>query len=233
MKENTPDFEDKNLTRLIVAGVLIGFFVAGMIFGIQSLIKSIRTPPASPSQADSVIASPTRIQMTSSPLQGGQPISSTITLTPVQFQFDQEWAAVGDPAPYFTLSALDGQEISLEQFKGRPVIINFWASWCEPCGMEMPFLQETFLKYEGMGLMVLGVNDSEKDTREDVETFLKEHPVTFPILLDGAESDAAISYGVHGLPASFFIDSDGILRRVQIGAMTTDVIEKYTREILP
>jgi peroxiredoxin len=182
---------------------------------------------------DSTTATPERIQMTSSPLIGGQSTSAIPTLTPVQFQFDQRWAAVGDPAPYFTLFTLDGQKVSLEQFKGRPVILNFWASWCEPCGMEMPFLQTNFKKFEGAGLMVLGINASERDSRQDVERFLEEHPVTFPILLEGEGSGVSKSYGIHGLPASYFIDTDGILRRIQIGAMLPDDIERYTLEILP
>ncbi len=233
MKDNSPENENKYLTRLIVTGVLIGFGLALALFGLKTLIGASLSRQASTQQMDSTIATPERIQMTSSPLLEGQSTIAMPTLTPVKFHFNQRWAAVGDPAPFFTLTTLDGQRVSLEQFIGKPVILNFWASWCEPCGMEMPFLQANFKKYEGAGLIVLGINASEKDSRQDVERFLEEHPVTFPILLDGDDSSVSRSYGIHGLPASFFIDSDGILRRIQIGAMLPEDIERYTLEILP
>lgn len=233
MNGNPPDLENKFITRLIVFGVLIGFGLALAIFGVKSLLGAKLANQGGTQQTESAIATPEKVQITSSPLLNGQSTFPLATLTPVKFQFDQAWAAIGEPAPYFSLSTLDGQKVSLDQFTGRPIIINFWASWCEPCGMEMPFLQAIFSKYESTGLMVLGINSSERDSRGDVEGFLEEHPVTFPILLDGEDVKVSGQYGIHGLPASFFIDEDGILRRIQIGAMLPDDIERYTLEILP
>jgi cytochrome c biogenesis protein CcmG/thiol:disulfide interchange protein DsbE len=79
----------------------------------------------------------------------------------------------------------------------------------------------------------LGINAIEKDDLTKVTEFVSEHHLTFPILLDSSGSTSSAIYGVNGLPASYFIDADGILRRIQIGAMLPEVIEKYTLEILP
>jgi peroxiredoxin len=233
MNHNSPELENKNITRLILFGILIGFGLALVLFGIRSLLGTTQARQGETQTKELVEATPEKVQITSSPLMDGQSPVLMPTLTPVQLQFDQAWAAIGDPAPFFTLSTLDGLNVSLDQFKGRPVIINFWASWCEPCAMEMPFLQATFSKYESTGLMVLAINSSERDTRKDVEQFLQEHPVTFPILLDDKDEKVSAQYGIHGLPASYFIDKEGILRRIQIGAMLPADIERYTLEILP
>jgi peroxiredoxin len=233
MDGNTPEMASKNLTRMVVIGILIGFGLALGLFGLQKLLSSSRPEPTAEPIAQ--VQSTSRAPLPATPsLQAlNQSTPGTATPTPVLFQFDQMWAAVGEPAPYFTLSTLDGGQVSLEDLKGRPVILNFWASWCEPCGMEMPGLQKVYEKYKETGLIILGINAIEKDDLAKVTEFVNEHNLTFPILLDNSSSTSSAIYGVNGLPASYFIDMDGILRRIQVGAMLPEVIEKYTLEILP
>ena len=124
---------------------------------------------------------------------------------------------VGDPAPDFRLQNLAGEEISLSDFRGKPVLINFWATWCGPCRDEMPFIQGVFedKEWSDQGLVILAVNLGEPPAK--VEEFMEEYGLTFPVLLD-ARQDAAKAYNVRGIPATFFIDKNGIIKDRQVGA---------------
>lgn len=124
---------------------------------------------------------------------------------------------VGDPAPDFRLQNLAGEEVSLSDFRGRPVLINFWATWCGPCRDEMPFIQGVFedKEWSDQGLVILAVNLGEAPAK--VGEFMEEYGLTFPVLLD-ARQDAAKAYNVRGIPATFFIDKNGIIKDRQIGA---------------
>ncbi len=115
------------------------------------------------------------------------------------------------PAPDFSLPARSGKTLSLDQFKGQVVMINFWASWCGPCRQEMPLLDDIYRRYGKMGFTLLGVN-VEPD-RSSALAWLKQTPVSFPILFD-AESKVSKLYGVAGMPTTVFIDRRGNLRMI-------------------
>lgn len=120
--------------------------------------------------------------------------------------------ALGEPAPDFVLVSLEsGEEVALSDFRGRPVIVNFWATWCVPCRTEMPDLQHA---YETEDVTVLAVNWQESETV--VQDFVTEFNLTFPTLLDSS-GKVREHYGVVGLPASFFIDAEGVLRARNFG----------------
>jgi thiol-disulfide isomerase/thioredoxin len=113
---------------------------------------------------------------------------------------------VGKPAPGFTLVTLDGKKVSLGDYKGHPVFVNFWATWCEPCKLEMPWLEEFSKKYADQGLVVLGI--STDDVGKDVVAkTAKKLGVTYPILLkdDKIEDTYDIEYD----PESFYVDKTG------------------------
>ena len=137
----------------------------------------------------------------------------------------------GAPAPDFSLKSLDGQQVSLSQFKGHPVLINFWASWCPPCRLEMPDLVKAYTAHKAEGFVLLGLNATSLDSLPDVKAFVKEFGMTFPVLLDEDGSVAAL-YRLRGLPLSVFVDRQGIISRLNIGAMSADQIEKYIGDIL-
>jgi peroxiredoxin len=119
----------------------------------------------------------------------------------------------GGPAPDFSLPSRAGKTLSLDQFKGQVVMINFWASWCGPCRQEMPLLDDIYRRYGKMGFTLLGVN-VEPD-RKSALAWLKQTPVTFPILFD-ADSKVSKLYGVAGMPTTVFIDRKGNVRLVHV-----------------
>jgi len=135
--------------------------------------------------------------------------------------------AVGNQAPNFELVALSGEKISLEDLRGHPVLINFWATWCGPCRLEMPAFQDRFDQYEG-DLQVVAVNFDEP--QDDVQAFVDEMELTFDILLDpGAEVQQL--YQIRGYPTSFFVDADGIIRVQHIGLIVESQMDEYLVEI--
>ena len=120
----------------------------------------------------------------------------------------------GAPAPQFTLSARSGRDVSLTQYHGQVVMINFWASWCGPCRQEMPLLESIYKKYNKLGFTLLGVN-VEPDSQA-ADDWLKATPVTFPILYD-KESKVRKLYDVAGMPSTVIIDRSGKLRVLHQG----------------
>lgn len=127
---------------------------------------------------------------------------------------------IGAPAPDFVLEDLEGNSTRLSDFKGRPVMLNFWATWCEPCKKEMPHMQEAQDEFSAStGFTVLAVDLGE--SKETAKRFLQENNLSFTALLD---KDHTVSYGKYkliGLPTSFFIDRNGIIRDIQMGPLTT------------
>jgi peroxiredoxin len=113
----------------------------------------------------------------------------------------------GKPAPEFSLESLDGQTVHLADFHGKAVLLNFWATWCQPCKIEMPWFEEMQKQYGPQGLQVVGIamDDAPK---EDIAKFAKAMDVNYPILL-GKESVGDAYGGVQFLPSTFFIDRDG------------------------
>lgn len=135
----------------------------------------------------------------------------------------------GHPAPNFELATLDGEVVSLADLKGRPVLVNFWATWCGPCRAEMPEFQEASVDNAG-NLVVLGVNNTASDTPEYVVDFVQELGLTFPILLDEDGSTAEL-YRVRGLPMTVFIDRNGVVNEVFTGPINKAYIESKIPEL--
>ena len=118
------------------------------------------------------------------------------------------------PAPSFSLPSRDGGVVSLSQFRGQVVMINFWASWCGPCRQEMPLLDKIYKHYSKLGFSLIGVN-VEPD-RKSAEEWLQHTPVTFPVLFD-TQSVVSKLYGVPGMPTTVFIDRRGNVRMLHQG----------------
>ena len=120
-------------------------------------------------------------------------------------------------APDFTLKNLNDSTISLSGLKGRPVLLNFWASYCGPCQFEMPFLQQISedSKWQSRGLVVLAVNIQESEA--SVREFTTKNRLTFTVLLD-TSGEVAMLYNVSGIPVTYIIDKDGIIKSMKLGA---------------
>ena len=134
-------------------------------------------------------------------------------------------------APDFLLYDLEGKPVSLSDFHGKPVILNFWATWCGPCVYEMPFLQQVYEEWSTEELVLLIVNIGESSSQ--VEGFLERYELSLPILLD-IDKEVARKYYVRGIPTTFFIDKDGIVQAVKVGAFANkEAIEDDLNKIMP
>lgn len=137
---------------------------------------------------------------------------------------------VQKPAPEFRLKTFDGGEMSLAALQGKPLVLNFWASWCYPaCYEEAPLLEATWRKFKDRGLLVVGVaiQDKEANARE----FLQRFGFTFPNAPDPG-SKVSIDYGVYGVPETFFIDRQGRIAYKHVGALTPELVEAQVQSLL-
>jgi peroxiredoxin len=135
---------------------------------------------------------------------------------------------VGAPAPDFSLTDLSGAKVSLSAYKGQVVLLNFWATWCGPCKLEMPTLQQHYLDYQAQGLVVVGVEAGEPAA--EVRDYATEQKLSFPILPD-EKSTAVDLYRVNVLPTTFLINRQGMIVRQQQGTMTETQIDGYLAEV--
>ncbi|MEN8700580.1 TlpA disulfide reductase family protein [Bacillus infantis] len=137
----------------------------------------------------------------------------------------------GNKAPDFTLTDIEGKTVSLSDYKGKRVFLNFWASWCPPCKAEMPDMQELYEEKTIGDFEILAVNMTfiEKNKGDEMD-FVKDNGLTFPIPLD-VKGQVMGEYEIMAYPTSFFIDSDGIIRSRVMGAVDKDFIEKESKRL--
>ncbi|UZJ78132.1 TlpA disulfide reductase family protein [Fictibacillus sp. KU28468] len=136
----------------------------------------------------------------------------------------------GNKVPDFTIMALNGEKVSIKDYRGKKVILNFWATWCPPCRKEMPDMQKVFNQYEEKKLEILAVNlrYTEKST-DSVSEFVKERKAAFPILLD---TDGTVSkkFQAVSLPTSYLIDSKGIIQKKIIGPLSQNLMIDFAEK---
>jgi peroxiredoxin len=137
-------------------------------------------------------------------------------------------------APDFLLEALDGSEVRLSDLQGRPLLVNFWATWCAPCRIEMPDLIEAYEEHRASGFLILAVNQREADA--SVRSFVDEFGVSFPVVMD-RRGEVARSWRIggptQGLPSSYFIDEQGVIRKVVFGTVRARDLDQGLSLILP
>jgi cytochrome c biogenesis protein CcmG/thiol:disulfide interchange protein DsbE len=136
----------------------------------------------------------------------------------------------GQAAPEIDLQTIDGQRLTLSSLRGRPVLVNFWASWCPPCRDEFPLMAQAYADHAADGLEILGIVHA--DTAAGAEAFAAEEGATWPMLQDPDETAWQAYMGI-GLPTSFFIDAEGIVRGVSFGGFTPDGLDSLLAAILP
>lgn len=149
-----------------------------------------------------------------------------LATTPAETEGAGETEARASAAPDFTVYDLDGNAHKLSDFHGKPVILNFWASWCGPCKMEMPDLEKAYQEYgDRIQFMLVDLTDGSQETVEKASAFIKEQGYTFPVFYDTA-MEGAYTYGVSGIPVTYFINAEGVFVAYYQGAMTADVLQQ-------
>lgn len=140
-------------------------------------------------------------------------------------------AAVGRPAPlHFTLKDMNGVDVSLQSFKGKVVLVNFWATWCGPCELEIPWLVELQRTYRD-DLVVLGV--SMDDTAAQLKPYAADKKMNYPVLVGLDRDDVKDAFGpLFGIPVTIFIDRDGVIARRHSGIASKDQFEKEIKALL-
>jgi peroxiredoxin len=145
------------------------------------------------------------------------------------FQPD-ETVSVGEPAPDFTLSDLDGRPVRLSDQRGKPVLVNFFATWCGPCRAEMADIAQTRDLHASEGLVVLEID--QREGAGTVRGFVRQEKLSLTVLLDG-DGRIGSRYGVRALPTTFFVDRDGTVQHRVLGAMGPGTLKKKLVDILP
>lgn len=138
----------------------------------------------------------------------------------------------GFPAPEFTLTTIAGDTVSLSDFRGQVVLLNFWAAWCPPCKAEMPAFEALQQAYQGQELIILAVNTTFQDDLSAARDFVTSNGLTFPIPLD-MDGRVSNEYQILAMPSSFFIDRNGIIQEVIVGGpMSETLIQTQVRKLL-
>ena len=166
-----------------------------------------------------------------------------VTQTPVQTDENKEDESKTDEStieteaktqtPDFVVYDADGNEVRLSDYFGKPIVLNFWASWCGPCQMEMPDFNEKFLAIgEEVNFLMVNLTDGSRETVEKASAFVTEKGYSFPVLYD-TQSEAATTYGVYSIPTTYFIDSDGYAVTQASGAIDCVTLQRGIDMILP
>ena len=144
-----------------------------------------------------------------------------------------EEALSQNQAPDFKVTNESGLEVRLSDFRGKPVVINFWASWCPPCKAELPDFNETCLKYgDEVEFMMINLTDGERETLKSARKFITSQGYTFPLYFD-TQFEAAAAYQIMSIPQTFFINSDGTINNYRMGMISGQDLEKEIQSILP
>jgi thiol-disulfide isomerase/thioredoxin len=138
----------------------------------------------------------------------------------------------GKPAPAFTLDDLAGEKVSLSDFKGRPLLVNFWGTYCDPCKIEMPWLEEFQKKYAADGFEVVGVTYDAEVGKETIGKDVKKLGVTYPILLSTPDVEKTYLSDSEVLPMSFYVDKAGKVVNVSAGLGPKDDLEAMVKETI-
>jgi thiol-disulfide isomerase/thioredoxin len=144
---------------------------------------------------------------------------------------DNTPATEARPAPEFTVIDGEGNQLKLSDFAGKPVVINFWASWCGNCKDEMPHFEKFYKEFgQDINFLMVNMTDSNLETLEKAKAFLEQSGYTFPVYFDTLES-AAAAYNIRGIPLSYFLDEELNIVAYKLGAMDEDTLKGYIDQI--
>jgi peroxiredoxin len=138
-------------------------------------------------------------------------------------------AAIGSEAPNFSTVSPDGTTITLAELSGKPIALNFWATWCAPCRAEIPELESAYQRYNNDELTIIGVNAGE--SANVVAAYVLDIGITFDVVLDPS-GEVVEAYGVIAFPTTIWIDRTGIIRAKHIGPLSSEDIDRYVKDLL-
>jgi len=138
---------------------------------------------------------------------------------------------VNNPAPDFSLTDLNGKTVTLSQYKGKVIILDFWATWCPPCRSEIPHFIDLYNRYQDKGLVIIGVALDEEGAKV-VKPFVDEYKMNYPVLLGNADIQKAYG-GIQGIPTTFIIDKNGKVVDMFTGYRDEPVFEKRIQALIP
>lgn len=138
----------------------------------------------------------------------------------------EEEEATANLVPDFTVTDADGNEVKLSDYFGKPIVLNFWASWCSPCKSEMPEFNAAWEELEGeVQFLMVNMTDGARETVESAREYVEGEGFTFPVLFD-TKSEAAIAYSAYSLPTTYFIDAEGYVTARAVGAIDGETLQK-------
>lgn len=214
----TPSPEPANTRNplfLILGLVVLGIVFALVLFG-GDLFGTDEPDPAIQPITDVIDATP----------EFDEPSTPVVAEIPSGTEGAPE---VGAPAPDFSLVNLEGDMVSLSDYRGQPVIVNFWATWCAPCRIEMPEFQATIEERADDGLVILALNREEDATA--VTTYFNELELTFTPLLD-EQAIVANLYNVFNMPTTYFVNEEGVVTAIHRGPLVKEQLDGYLAETI-
>lgn len=151
-----------------------------------------------------------------------------LTINIVSANDVKEGLEIGDKAPDFKLETLEGETLQLSDFRGEPVMINFWATWCPPCRQEMPDMERFYQEHDPV-IFSVNLTDEELNTKQ-VKNFLQELELTFPVLLD-KEGEVSTLYRIQPIPMTYMVDAEGIIQFKSFGALSYQLMVKQFEQM--
>lgn len=201
--------------------ILIGLFVIFMV-GTSVLYNNL----SANYKMDSLVIENAATDASSDSNANSSDTAANESETSTDDSSSSEKTASENQAPDFTVYDLEGNRVSLSDFFGKPIIVNFWASWCGPCQMEMPDFDEAYAAYKDeIEFLMVNMTDGSRETLEKASSFIEEKGYSFPVYYD-TDYSAAITYSVSSLPTTYFIDAEGNLTAHARGAIDADTLQK-------